>query len=127
MPDARRPERVAKDLPSGAVDRSSGSFGPNAWLVDDMFERFVADPSSVSESWREFFADYRPAPVPAPALPLARPSIGQAKTTAPDRPSVVQPATDNGSNGSIGAPPPVVPVRNIETTVTEAVPLRGAA
>ena len=45
---------------------AGGSFGPNAWLVDDMYDRFLADPGSVSESWREFFADYRPAPVPAP-------------------------------------------------------------
>ena len=52
---------------------SGGSFGPNAWLVDDMYDRFLADPDSVSDSWREFFADYRSAPVPAPAslLPVA--------------------------------------------------------
>jgi 2-oxoglutarate decarboxylase len=54
--------------------RAGGSFGPNAWLVDDMYDRFLADPSSVSDSWREFFADYRPAPVPATA---------QAQATAP--------------------------------------------
>src|SRR5947209_1082086 len=33
------------------------TFGPNAWLVDEMYERYRADPSSVSESWRDFFAD----------------------------------------------------------------------
>ncbi len=49
---------------------AGGSFGPNAWLVDDMYDRFVVDPSSVSESWREFFADYRAAPVPNPPGPL---------------------------------------------------------
>jgi 2-oxoglutarate decarboxylase len=53
------------------------SFGPNAWLVDEMYEQYRADPASVSESWRDFFADYRsdaapaalaePAPAPAPA------------------------------------------------------------
>src|SRR5580658_7003498 len=48
---------------------AAGSFGPNAWLVDDMYDRFLVDPSSVSDSWREFFADYRPAPVPAPTAP----------------------------------------------------------
>src|SRR5580658_9830137 len=53
-------------------EATPGSFGPNAWLVDDMFDRFLVDPTSVSESWREFFADYRPAPVPAPqAAPAA--------------------------------------------------------
>ena len=31
-----------------------------------MYDRFLVDPTSVSESWREFFADYRAAPVPAP-------------------------------------------------------------
>ena len=41
-------------------EAKSGSFGPNAWLVDDMFARFKADPASVSEAWREFFADYKP-------------------------------------------------------------------
>jgi len=46
--------------------RQGGSFGPNAWLVDDMYDKFLADPTSVSESWQEFFADYRRSPVPAP-------------------------------------------------------------
>ena len=50
---------------------AAGSFGPNAWLVDDMYDRFLVDPSSVSESWREFFADYRAAPVPRAAEPVA--------------------------------------------------------
>ena len=45
-------------------------FGPNDWLVDEMYRKFRDDPSSVSESWQEFFADYRPrAEVPAPSRP----------------------------------------------------------
>ncbi|NNN09251.1 MAG: hypothetical protein HKL85_08675, partial [Acidimicrobiaceae bacterium] len=36
-----------------------GSFGPNAWLVDDMYDRFLQDPTSVAASWREFFVDYQ--------------------------------------------------------------------
>jgi len=65
MADATSTERVGND---GAASRAttSGSFGPNAWLVDDMYERFVADPGSVSESWREFFADYTPPGSPPP-------------------------------------------------------------
>ena len=51
----------------GRPDAGTGAFGPNAWLVEDMYERYQADPSSVSPSWQEFFADYRPArPVSAP-------------------------------------------------------------
>src|SRR3546814_6805778 len=63
---------------------SPSSLGPNAWLVDEMHEQYLADPSSVSESWRDFFADYRrdadpqsvaahgSAEAPPPAAPAAR-------------------------------------------------------
>ncbi len=39
--------------------RDFEDLGPNEWLVDEMYEQFQADPASVSESWRDFFADYR--------------------------------------------------------------------
>ena len=35
-----------------------GQFGPNEWLVDEMYQRFLADPHSVDAAWHEFFADY---------------------------------------------------------------------
>ena len=38
----------------------SDLLGQNAWLVDEMFDAYRADPSSVSPSWQEFFADYAP-------------------------------------------------------------------
>nr|PZN34910.1 MAG: multifunctional oxoglutarate decarboxylase/oxoglutarate dehydrogenase thiamine pyrophosphate-binding subunit/dihydrolipoyllysine-residue succinyltransferase subunit [Actinomycetota bacterium] len=44
-------------------------FGPNASLVDEMYRRYLADPKSVSEAWREFFADYVPH---SPVLRQAR-------------------------------------------------------
>jgi 2-oxoglutarate dehydrogenase E1 component len=58
--------------------KSSASFGPNVWLIDEMFREFKERPESVSESWREFFSDYRPAagriapPPPLPEAPAAR-------------------------------------------------------
>jgi len=80
MSDANRPP--------GADGRVAGSFGPNAWLVDDMYDQFLADPTSVSESWREFFADYRPAPLPAsPAAAAAAPTApGPAPAAVPTPP-----------------------------------------
>ncbi|HLI16299.1 MAG TPA: multifunctional oxoglutarate decarboxylase/oxoglutarate dehydrogenase thiamine pyrophosphate-binding subunit/dihydrolipoyllysine-residue succinyltransferase subunit [Acidimicrobiales bacterium] len=71
-----------------------GALGINAWFVEDMYRAYLADPSSVSESWREFFADYpshmpgappaparagyatpgEEAPAPAPAPPAAPPA-----------------------------------------------------
>src|SRR5690606_33825758 len=32
----------------------------NSSLVDDKYRRLLADPTDVSEAWREFFADYQP-------------------------------------------------------------------
>jgi 2-oxoglutarate dehydrogenase E1 component len=54
-------------------------FGTNSWLVDEMYGQFVADPESVSESWREFFSDYRGA---APAT-FGGPAASAARSTAP--------------------------------------------
>jgi multifunctional 2-oxoglutarate metabolism enzyme len=38
-------------------------FGPNIWLIDEMYRQFVDDPDTVAESWRDFFADYKPSPM----------------------------------------------------------------
>ena len=75
---------------------SSVSFGPNVWLIDEMFREFKERPESVSESWREFFSDYRPAagrvalPPTALAAPAAvpveapgRPALAPVRTTVP--------------------------------------------
>jgi 2-oxoglutarate dehydrogenase E1 component len=75
--------------------KSAASFGPNVWLIDEMFRQFKEHPESVSESWREFFSDYRPAagriapapaaapagpaPAPAAAPPAAVPIVGPAR------------------------------------------------
>jgi 2-oxoglutarate decarboxylase len=36
-------------------------FGPNLWLVDELYHLFLENPAAVDESWHEFFADYRPS------------------------------------------------------------------
>ena len=86
-------------------DARRDGFGPNEWLIDEMFREFLARPESVNESWREFFSDYRPAPgrlapedilaatipapVPAPVAPPthivpadATPIVGPARRLA---------------------------------------------
>ena len=66
------------------------TFGPNAWLVDEMYERYLADPMAVSERWRDFFADERTAeeePEPAPAA-AAPPSPGPAPVASEPAPAV---------------------------------------
>ena len=62
-------------------------FGANEWLVEDMYERYQADPASVDEAWHDFFADYRPVanggPAPAPGGQVSTPGPGPSATTPP--------------------------------------------
>ncbi|MBK5221857.1 MAG: multifunctional oxoglutarate decarboxylase/oxoglutarate dehydrogenase thiamine pyrophosphate-binding subunit/dihydrolipoyllysine-residue succinyltransferase subunit [Acidimicrobiia bacterium] len=56
-----------------------------------MYERYLANPASVSESWQEFFTDYRTeSPTPAPATPpptATPPATPPPATTAPAEPA----------------------------------------
>ena len=36
------------------------TFGPNEWLVDDLYQQYLKDKNSVDKAWWSFFADYRP-------------------------------------------------------------------
>jgi 2-oxoglutarate decarboxylase len=60
-------------------------FGPNAWLVDELYRQYLADPDSVSEAWREYFEDYQPRTGNGQAAPVA-PAPAQAPVPAPSPP-----------------------------------------
>ncbi|MGB7818588.1 MAG: multifunctional oxoglutarate decarboxylase/oxoglutarate dehydrogenase thiamine pyrophosphate-binding subunit/dihydrolipoyllysine-residue succinyltransferase subunit [Ornithinibacter sp.] len=36
------------------------SFGPNEWLVDELYEQYLKDKNSVDRAWWDFFKDYEP-------------------------------------------------------------------
>ena len=79
-------------------------FGANEWLVEELYQRYLADPGSVDRAWWSFFADYQPSlpngtgpqPVinlqaaPAPAQAPAPPGGGSGP--APRRPRRLRPA-----------------------------------
>jgi multifunctional 2-oxoglutarate metabolism enzyme len=68
-------------------------FGPNEWLVYEMYQSYLKDPESVDKAWWDFFADYAPSDtpkngssaVPTPAATPAPPVTAStpAKTAAP--------------------------------------------
>jgi 2-oxoglutarate dehydrogenase E1 component len=100
-------------------------FGANSWLVDEMYGQYVADPESVSESWREFFSDYRAAGAPtagATTVPAAPPAAAPAPVTpapvvaAP----VVAPVTEPAAAAVAPQPSPVAPADE------PGEPIRGA-
>jgi 2-oxoglutarate decarboxylase len=119
-------ENAGSPVPSVSVGdvpqatNSTTTLGPNAWLVDEMYEQYLDDPASVSESWRDFFADYkRDVDQQGAALNLA---------TAPPAPTAPAPAaaptiTPSPPAPANGAQP--APTAEAEEPPGEA--LRGAA
>ena len=66
---------------------SNPDFGANEWYIQELYEDYLKDPSSVPETWRAFLADYHPdsgngAVSPAPA-PAAAPAPASPAAAAP--------------------------------------------
>ena len=129
-------------------------FGANEWLVDEMYERFLADPQSVDKAWWDFFSDFTPAPggsgstpklnapragtppVPksaqkaapvAPVAPVAAPVVTPAATPAAVAPS--QPVVREVKQGQATPADPVVkPVPVLVTPSASTLePIRGVS
>ncbi|GGR67777.1 alpha-ketoglutarate decarboxylase [Streptomyces aureoverticillatus] len=73
----------------------AAAFGPNEWLVDEIYQQYLQDPNSVDRAWWDFFADYKPGVgagvASAPAMPAGDAAAGAASTTSP-APAAAQPA-----------------------------------
>ena len=52
--------RVSASGSNTPANHFGGSFGPNEWLVEEMFEKYLVDPNSVDAAWVDFFANYKP-------------------------------------------------------------------
>jgi multifunctional 2-oxoglutarate metabolism enzyme len=74
-------------------------FGPNQWLVDELYQRYLADPGSVDQAWWSFFADYQRQPETGglTGADQGGPAAGPAPVTRqPSIPAAV-PAEQNGA------------------------------
>ncbi|MDR3084478.1 MAG: 2-oxo acid dehydrogenase subunit E2, partial [Streptomyces sp.] len=88
----------------------AAAFGPNEWLVDEIYQQYLQDPNSVDRAWWDFFADYKPgaaatsaasgaatattqaAPTPAAPAAPATPAVPQAPAAPAPAPAAPQPA-----------------------------------
>jgi 2-oxoglutarate dehydrogenase E1 component len=52
----------------------TSSFGANEWLVDELYQKWLADPDSVDPAWSDFFADFRPSDPTAAARARTTPA-----------------------------------------------------
>ncbi|WP_235609176.1 2-oxo acid dehydrogenase subunit E2, partial [Frankia casuarinae] len=123
------------------VPASGPDFGPNEWLVFEIYQQFLEDPQSVSPEWREFLSDYHPG-----APPAAAGGAGQAATAAPNgevspdgevfhttpvpvKPSTAAPSTPAAPVPASAQPagPPKQAAPADRQAPEAATPLRGAA
>jgi 2-oxoglutarate dehydrogenase E1 component len=102
-----------RDVATESPESRLADFGPNEWLVDEIYEQFLADRASVDPAWWEFFEGYTPpdySPVgsakatapaseptvvvtPPPAEPVPSTHLTPGGTTLPAHPSTEQPET----------------------------------
>jgi multifunctional 2-oxoglutarate metabolism enzyme len=113
-------------------------FGPNEWLVYEMYQQYQRDPDSVDKAWWDFFSDYSPsepighhsatpngstsaepaATAPAPARSEPAPAAAPSSSATPATPSApASPATAT-------AP---APTRATAPSTPGGRPLKGAA
>ncbi|MTA66408.1 MAG: multifunctional oxoglutarate decarboxylase/oxoglutarate dehydrogenase thiamine pyrophosphate-binding subunit/dihydrolipoyllysine-residue succinyltransferase subunit [Actinobacteria bacterium] len=114
------------------------AFGPNQWLVDEMYQSYLRDKESVNPAWWDFFADYSPTDstspavastpaatpaVPAPAqpaapAPVATPAVPQPAPTAPAPAATSAPATDVNENTDVLRGPAARVVTNMDASLS---------
>ncbi|HVT20625.1 MAG TPA: 2-oxo acid dehydrogenase subunit E2, partial [Mycobacteriales bacterium] len=99
-------------------------FGPNEWLVYEMYQSYLKDPNSVDKAWWDFFADYAPGDTPVVS---SRPTDGSADSSAAS-------AAPSPPAAPVETPMPVAPVPTAPESTTDAAPavapgraLKGAA
>ncbi|MQA04752.1 MAG: multifunctional oxoglutarate decarboxylase/oxoglutarate dehydrogenase thiamine pyrophosphate-binding subunit/dihydrolipoyllysine-residue succinyltransferase subunit [Streptosporangiales bacterium] len=131
-----------------AVSQSSESrpepvhqFGPNEWLVDELYQQYVQDPQSVDKVWQDFFADYKPqsgspaAATPPPttttppanaSTPAPAPAQQQPAQSAPQPAAKPAPAATDGAAAK-PATPPAQPAADVDAKAVTQSPLKGAA
>jgi 2-oxoglutarate dehydrogenase E1 component len=95
-------------------------FGPNEWLVYEMYQSYLKDPESVDKAWWDFFADYAPSDKSRSGSTSAATS-NAATTTAPPDTATTAPAPSPakqssapasngaGANGTATATPTAAP------------------
>ncbi|MGW6401622.1 multifunctional oxoglutarate decarboxylase/oxoglutarate dehydrogenase thiamine pyrophosphate-binding subunit/dihydrolipoyllysine-residue succinyltransferase subunit [Streptomyces sp. NPDC055134] len=60
----------------------AAAFGPNEWLVDEIYQQYLQDPNSVDRAWWDFFADYKPGAPAQPTTGAPAQGSGPAGTAA---------------------------------------------
>ncbi|CAO0834655.1 Alpha-ketoglutarate decarboxylase OS=Streptomyces microflavus OX=1919 GN=kgd PE=4 SV=1 [Streptomyces microflavus] len=106
----------------------AAAFGANEWLVDEIYQQYLQDPSSVDRAWWDFFADYKPGtsgtadkPVPGAA------ASGAAATEAPAATPPAQAAAPAAAAPAPAKPAAAAPAAPAQAKPAEAKPAEAKA
>ncbi|MFJ8632642.1 multifunctional oxoglutarate decarboxylase/oxoglutarate dehydrogenase thiamine pyrophosphate-binding subunit/dihydrolipoyllysine-residue succinyltransferase subunit [Streptomyces sp. NPDC093568] len=104
----------------------AAAFGPNEWLVDEIYQQYLQDPNSVDRAWWDFFADYKPGV--GAAAPAGAAAAGAAETsTAAPKPAPAAPAAPAAPSVPAPAPAAAQPAPAAQPPATAAAPAKPAA
>ncbi|HEX6098870.1 MAG TPA: multifunctional oxoglutarate decarboxylase/oxoglutarate dehydrogenase thiamine pyrophosphate-binding subunit/dihydrolipoyllysine-residue succinyltransferase subunit [Thermoanaerobaculia bacterium] len=105
---------------------SSVAFGANIAFIEELYEKYRTDPSSVSASWREFFADYEPQGEEEDDVEERVAAVAGGGATAPAiKPAPAAPPPPRPT--PVPQPTPAQPAQQPPAAAGKPVALRGAA
>ncbi|WP_327671578.1 MULTISPECIES: multifunctional oxoglutarate decarboxylase/oxoglutarate dehydrogenase thiamine pyrophosphate-binding subunit/dihydrolipoyllysine-residue succinyltransferase subunit [unclassified Streptomyces] len=118
---------------AGQGKNPAAAFGPNEWLVDEIYQQYLQDPNSVDRAWWDFFADYKPgaaaagaATTPKPAEKPAAPAAPAAQApAAPAKPAAAAPAQAAAPAPAKPADAPAVPTAPKPAAAATPVPKKA--
>ena len=91
---------------------AGSGFGPNEWIVDEIYEQFKKDKNLVDPAWWEFFNDYQP----------------QEKVISKPQEATVTPISPVQTITELETPtPPPIAVTTAEPKESITEPLKGVA
>ncbi|HEX6686221.1 MAG TPA: multifunctional oxoglutarate decarboxylase/oxoglutarate dehydrogenase thiamine pyrophosphate-binding subunit/dihydrolipoyllysine-residue succinyltransferase subunit [Candidatus Limnocylindrales bacterium] len=121
--------KIGRKIVSTQQDNPLASFGTNEWIVEEMYQRYLNDPSSVDPAWHDFFADYKPAiesAAPAKAAPAKAEQAKAKVEPAKAEPAKAEPVKAAAPKAAAPAKAPATaPAKPVGTG--RNVPLRGVA
>lgn len=98
---------ISTDQEAGSGSNPAAAFGPNEWLVDEIYQQYLQDPNSVDRAWWDFFADYKPGTSGTADKPV--PASAGAVTPAPA--ATAASTVNNTAPAQAAAPAPAAPAK----------------
>ena len=104
-------------------------FGPNEWLVDELYQQYLEDKNLVDPAWWDFFADYSPTDYAAARSAANGAPVAKAAPVAPPVPAAPAPAAPQAPVAPAAqvTPAPVAAPAVAAPAAVEAVQLKGPA